>query len=665
MSADEDYPPFEFEFPELESARDRDVILGQREMADAILASLGGGGSPVDTGPNSYEFAKKFDLRVDGVPITGPTGLDGDYEHLLDWYLDEHRFQVAMAGAQTGKTARLLVHLARTCYSSAYGRLVGYYFPDKHLPGAFSRERFKPFVRSNPKLAKTLGAPKGGGSKGTDATLTMSLGETTLYFMTIGGRTATEGLPLKAVYFDEVRRMKLGDIERAQERYSAQTRPVDFKVSTAKYPKGDIHKFFLAGDQRYFHTECDCADGVVLSESFPNCIADMRNATPTFKKKVAHAFRNAKLPYLGMTEEDRAQYPDAVYLCPSCGKILVNPRVGYWLPHAPDHWVHSYQLPQMLTPTYPAGRMLHKFEHAEDMQEVHNSGLGLPYVDREKMPLQEEHVDACVDSSLSWGEHLSHEARRRRLTNCTMGIDVQAGYGIAVVKWRAPSGKHRTVHLEVLRSPGKGKTWWHRAAQLMHRYDVRLAVIDEAPEYSDSLAFAQAFRGRVFLSNFALSDKAPRFVQWDDELLADDVKQKGDTASRHRVSMDRTRALHWSLMRWKNRWNEIPALGSLVQVLPLDTDGQVLFSAHLRMGTPGPASMGFVLRSQLVVWVFRDVYDDADLPARARQEAERQGKKRWVAEFIGGQSPDFAMADLYASVALDRVGTPSGVGRLG
>lgn len=664
MSDAEDWDPYD-DLPDFESSRDQSVVLGQYEMGNAILLTLGGGGSPVDAAANSYEFARKYDLRVDGEQITGPTGLDGDYKHLKDWYEDEHRKQAAMAGAQTGKTARLLTHMARTAYSSAYGRLIGYYFPDKHLPGAFSNERFKPFIKSNPELAKTLGVAAGG-KKGRDATLTMNLAETTLYLMTIGGKTATEGLPLKAVYFDEVRRMKLSDIERAQERYSAQKDPVDFKVSTAKYPKGDIHKFFLEGDQRYFHTECKCAEGVVLSTTFPSCVALLRNTTPQFRRKVEHAYSHAGLPFLGMSDEERAMYPEAVYLCPKCGEILVDPRLGWWEPHAPHHlMVHSYQLPQMLSIRWPAGKILHKRDHAEDMQEFHNSALGLPYVDVEKMPLQEEHVDACVDSALQWGEHMSYEVRRRKLVNCAMGIDVQAGYAICSIKARAPNGKHRTVHLEVLRNPGQGRTWWYRAAVLMKRYDVRLCVVDEAPEFNDSLLFAQQFRGRVFLANFALGDNAPRFIQWDDETLVDDKKQKGDTASRHRVSMKRTHALHWSLHRWKNRHNEIPTLGSLIQTIPLDTDGNPVFSAHLRVGTDGPASMGLLLRSQLVVWVFRDVYDDPDLTPKARNEAELRGKKRWVAEFVGGQSPDFAMADLYSSVAMDRIGVPSGIRGLG
>lgn len=639
------------------SARDRALAISQFEMADAMLSRLGGGGSPAEPHANSYEFVTKNRLTLDGQPFT----LDTDYKHLRPVYEDEHRFQTLMAGAQTGKSGRLLAHMARTAFGPAYGRMIGYYFPDKHLPIIFSRSRFKPFIRSNPSLARTLGAQMSGGADGTDAVLSMNLGETMLFFMTIGGKTATEGLPLKAVYFDEVRRMALGDIERAQERYSAQTDPINIKVSTARYPESDIHKFFLEGDQRYFHTGCNCPEGVVLSTTFPNCIADLRNATPALVKKIQHAYATAGIPYLGLSDEDRKQYPAAAFICPTCGEILVDPREGFWIEHAPNNWPHSWQMPQMLSPTFSAGRVLDKFEKNEDMQEFQNSVLGLPYVDRDKMPVQGEHIDACVDTSLTWGLHLTWEQRRRRLVNCAAGVDVQAGYGILVVKQNGSNGKQRVVHLEVLRTPpgDEGKTWWDVLAKRMHDYQIRLVVIDEAPEFTASLAFAKAFRGRVFLANFSLGDNAPRFVQWDDESLDTDTKQKGQTAHRHRVSLQRTKSLHWSLMRWKNRQNEIPNLGSLVQTLPLQGDKPV-FSSHLRLGTEGVASVGLILKDHLTRFVFRDIVEEAP---KAKIKLAR-GEKRWVAEFLGS-SPDFAFADLYASIAADRIGVAHGVRRLG
>jgi hypothetical protein len=636
------------------TGRNRPVAVSVSEMGQAILSALGGGDSPVHPGADSYEFAVKNQLKIDGVPFA----LDDDYKHLRPVYEDDWPILTLMAGAQTGKTARLLVHLARTAFGPCYGKMIGYYFPDKLLPTIFSKKRFKPFIRSNPVLSKTLGMSLTGDQKGQDAVLSMNLGETFIYFLTIGGKTSTEGSPFGAVYFDEVRRMSIGDIERAEERLSAQKYKINVKVSTANLPRSDIHRYFLQGDQRYFHTLCGCPEGTVLSLTFPDCIADLRHATPELRRKVEHAFRGR--PLYGMSEADRAQYPPAVFVCPSCGEFLVDPRDGYWLPHEENHFPHSYQMPQMLSPTFSAGLVLHKYEGNEDYQEFMNSCLGLAYVDVEKMPVRPEHVDACVNPDLIWGEHMTDAMRRRRLTNCGMGVDVQAGYGIVVIKKLGDNGKHQVVHLEVVEKPvgAEGeRTWWYRLGQLMYRYDVALAVIDEAPEFSDSLLFAHAFPGRVFLANFSLGDNAPRTVQWDDESLESDDKQKGrESDQRHRVSMKRTHALHWGVTRWPKRRNEIPPLGTLVQSLP-QQGGQVVFSAHLRLGLRVPTAIAHVLREQVSSFVFRDLLEDDP-------ELARQGKKRWVAESLGGHF-DFAVADLFASVAVDRIGKPAGIRELG
>jgi hypothetical protein len=278
-----------------------------------------------------------------------------------------------------------------------------------------------------------------------------------------------------------------------------------------------------------------------------------------------------------------------------------------------------------------------------------------------------------VDPLATWGEHMTDDQRRRRLTNCGMGVDVQKGYGIAVIKHRNPvTGKWRTVHLEVVKDPGKAeKTWWHRLGQLMQRYDVRIAVIDEAPEFTAAQSFCDAFRGRAFLGSFTIREEATKFVEWADE-LANDTKQRGESARRHYVRMERTRALHWSLMRFKSRQNELPNLSSLIQLLPLDGKGKVVFSAHLHLGTQGPAAVGLVYKDQLCRFVFRNILDPDDgaatsagtgTRAKVKEKAAR-GAKKWVAEFIGG-SPDFAFANLYADVAMDRIGAPFGVRGLG
>lgn len=634
--------------------RDVQGLVSTNNLMGAFLAGLGGGGSPIDPKANTKQFVEHYQLTIDRVPFD----LTNQYRHLAPIYEDEHPVQVLMAGAQTGKSARVMAGQARNL-GARFGSLQAYYFPDKHLPVAFSRDRFKPFLRSNAYLAEHLGGARGGSgaskAKGVDNTLTLTWGETVLYFLTTAGRSSTEGLPMQCVYFDEVRRMAQGDVERAMERYSAQTDPIDWKVSTARYPGTDIDYWFQRTDQRHFHTACRCAAGIVLSLEFPNCLIDLRQATPKIKRKVAHAFSHAGLPLLGMSERQLQEFPPAAYFCPKCGDIIVDPREGWWEPHA-EAYAHGYQMPQLLTHTFPAGRVLGKWESNDDVQELYNSMLGRAFVDPDKMPVKEDHLLACVDPELQWGERLTHEERRRRMPNCTMGVDVQKGYGCAVIKYMLASGKHAVAHIEVVVDPDPSdptSSWWNRLGKLMHRYDVSIAVVDAAPEFTAVEAFALAFPGRVFLQDYTLGDSAPGNTEWPDQALSKDSKRKGELKIPWRVRMKRTHVLHWGGQRWVKRRNAIPDPDTLVQDLPTEK-GTVQLTANLRRGTWIPVRIArdpFFLHLQ--AWVFKDLIAESK-QANADEKA-RRGAKQWVAEYVG-MDPHLAHADAWASVALTRVG---------
>jgi hypothetical protein len=481
----------------------------------------------------------------------------------------------------------------------------------------------------------------------------MTLGESYLHFLTIQGKTATEGMPLRMTLFDEVRRMNDGDIERAHFRRQGQLDPYDMKVSTAGFPKTDIHRYFLKGDQRYYHSACRCPEGIVLSETWPDCVMDLASVTPQVKRQVENAFRGEKHPHFGLRGTEVFKYAPAAYYCPKCGTILANPRRGgWWQARFEGRYVHSYQLPGMLSVANPAGKMLETYRNAVDADEWNKSARGLPSVNPDQMPLQHEHVDQCVNPDIEWGERLT-DAQRRKLTNCAMGIDVQAGYGVAVLKRALPGSKARIVHVEVLRNLADGRMWWHRAGELMQRYDVRTCVCDSMPESTPAKNFADAFPGRVYLADFTGDEDGDVPAVWP---RTRDPKQRGELAALYRVRLARTKVLHWAVHLWKNRRMEIPRLRMLRQKLKLDEDGKPVFSAHLRAGLEGDGYPAEVLRDHLCRFVFRDIVEDDSKRGVKQLLALRQGKKRHVAEWVEG-SPDLAFADMYCSVALTRGGT--------
>lgn len=613
---------------------------------EALLAAYGNTRCPIDPCANDHAFVEKYGLEIEGKPFDFRA-----YKHLVDVYQDTARFLVLMAGAQTGKTARVFVHILRQMLLH-WGSMFGYYLPTIDMASKFSGQRFTPFVRSQPEFARLLGADSSKG-KGVDNVLTRSIGESTLFFLTTFGKSSTEGLPLQGVWFDEVRRMVRGDIERAMERYTAQAAPTDMKASTAMVPNGDIHRFFLQGDQRYFHTACRCPDGIVLSTTWPNCLMDLRGASPKARRHAEHAFTLAGRSNLGMRADELSRYPAAAFYCPKCDTVITDPQDGWWQPHNEGAWVHSYQMPQLLSPFFSAGRALYRSESALDIAEVHNSMLGLPYLDETQRPVREEHLYACVDTSLHWAMHLTASARDRTITHTAFGVDVQRGYLVVVATMRAPNGKHRCIHLAVLRDSDEN-SMWKQLGRLMDTLSCDICVIDNAPEWTAADRFARVMRGRVWLASYDTSGSptAP-IASWGDAAAKlTERKQKGkEVKFKHNVVIHRVKGLRMALDLWVHRKAEIPDPTTLIQQLPMQKD-EVVFSANFRRGSIVPVPIASkALFPHMLQFVFRDLYDDPE-----QEERQRMGQVKMVAEYIGEVDPHFAHAWLYSAIALARIG---------
>ena len=623
-------------------------------MLQAFQRGLSLGRAPIEPLANGYDFIMRYKPKAKG---GHPIQFD-DWEHLVELYQDNSRFIVLMAGAQTGKTEWLFTHILRRMLLE-YGSMFGYYVPTDGLANSISDDRYGPFLRSMTEVAPLLGMATSDG-RGVDATRKKSIGASIVHFMTSNGVSSTESMPLKGIYLDEVRRMEEGDIERIQQRYSAQVNPVDVKVSTAGYPGRTIHSYFLQGSQKYFHTETDHPDGYVLSKNFPDCILDLRNASAATRRKVEEAFKEAKRPLCNMTEEDRKQYPLACYHDHRTGFIITNPRNGWWEAENPNAFIASYQMPQMLSPMWPAGRVLGVFENAKDKQEFYNSCLGLPHVDDDKRPVKDAHLLACVNPALTWPARESQHWRRKNLRNTCMGVDVQDGYLIAVIKGKTPNGKGRLLHLEVVYqgTPGRvGDDPWERLAELMIEYDVRIAVVDRAPQTNEALRFARRFPGRVWLAVY--TGGASALSAWGDVRKKQGKKQgrQADSARRFNVRINRTVGLQWSLGRWSGRMNEMPPPDKLFQTLPTKSDGMPALTARLSTGEWREVAVS----RDLFWWhqkciIFEDVYAPGDMVKHGGRKvtAASLGKSEIKAVHVECD-PHFAHSNLYCDVALDRM----------
>jgi len=597
---------------------------------------------PFDPRKNLHEFVRHYSLTIDGYAFDLET-----YKHLRELYEVICPYIAIMAAAQSGKSVWSMADLLRSGITR-WGANLGSYFPDNHLPVTFSRSRFAPMVRSSPELGAWLG--RGTADKDdVDTAHTKAFGATTFMFLSVAGKSTTEGTPMQGVFFDEVRRMAEGDIQRAEERTSAQKDPLFRYASTAMFPDSDIHKYFLRGDQRFFHSDCGCVDGIVLSLTWPECVLDLRAATPQLRARAEHTFTHAGIPFGGMTELERKRWGDVVYWCPKCATILTDPRVGWWEPHAPEHHgQRSYQLPQFLNPMWPAARMWDAFNQPGlDVQEFHNSKRGMPFLSTESVPVSADALAASVDPRLRWIALESPEWLEQ-VGYTAMGVDVQRGYLVAVLKQRTQSGHYATVHLEVVhRNQGAGDPW-ERLAEMMIRFRVRYCVIDSQPEWDHARKFATAFRGRVWLCQYVESGPGASMVAWGD--VQKKKREKGDAKFPFVVNVARTTGFQWSLGMWKQGLKCWPKPDELLQNLPVQK-GQPVLAANLSGGAWQPVRIAvdlYALHLQRVAILRSNLSTDPE---------GRTGRFTLRAEHIG-LDPHFAHADLYADVALSRLGPP-------
>lgn len=612
---------------------------------------------PIEAGDTLKAFVDRYRLMVDGHRYDWRK-----YRHMIPIYEDNHPEIVLQAGAQSGKTAFLLALFLR-CGILRYGNLLGWYFPDQHLPTEYSKKRFAPLVTSSDELAPWLGADpeeeakkKAAGRRAkvaTDAVKSRTFGRSTFYFLTIGGRSSTEGLPMPVVFFDELRRMAAGDVQRAMERYSAQEQPIDVKASTPLLPDSDINAWFRRGNQSYFHTNCNCPDGIVLSLTFPDCLVSLKSATPALKAKVSHAFSHAGLPYLGMNDEERHRYGEAVYICPKCGDIIVDPREGWWEAHNPGAYAHSYQMPQILG--WAAGRAMAKWNLQDTMpierQEVYNSMLGITYLDPTASLITLEHLKAAASTRFRWAAKMLEREFDELYKWTSMGVDVQAGYLVVCIKAWAPDGKHRTIHLEVVeprksadpKNDDEGDPW-KPLARIMERFKVRIALIDAQPEFSAAQRFAKLFEGRVWLVYYNETKTSP-LVDWKDRAKAPKGQKGSENKFKYIVFPNKTKMLDWSISRWKNGHNETPPPDDLQDVLPYNGE-RVQFLSFLR----GERHMVSPCRAAYWPHLLGIVFVKTKDPLTGEYQVK--------AENLGTIDPHFAHADAWASLGLDRMGHP-------
>jgi len=563
---------------------------------------------------NMFDFVeglRKKGLRVDNFPFRWE-----GFEYLEEIYRnirftgqsnEEGLSLTLMCGAQVAKSVTAFLSCTHMPLFF-WGRYFGYYLPNEKMANDFSAERYKPMVRGIAEIKPLWGndPTSDDNEKQTDKKGVRTIGPSKIIFSYMGGSTSTEGWPLLGVCFDEVRRMLDKDIELVRERMSHSAYPIEMLFSTAGFPDINIDLAFKQSNQNKFHTRCGCKDGVILSEVFPQCIAENTGIGPAMKK-----------------------LPKYFYCCPICKTIILNPRDGHWRMHNPASKKMGYHIPQTLSCAQTAGKIIEAFRNAKNVQEFYNSKLGVSYLPKDAMIVTEAILRATVNKDLKW---------LKTGRNFAMGIDQMGNFNVVTIRcWGEKSDlgayKSRLVHLEMIYSEDP----WERCTELMQQYDIAVCVADAAPNFNEARRFAKKREhvGRVFLCeyNYTPEKGDDDICEWGDrpKKTVSQRKSSEETINKYRVRANRYLAIEWNLKKFVERLKEQPDERTLDATWQND------------LGKPvnGPIC-------QDVYWVHLQKI------ARVMETDEETGEIKM--NFVNlGLDPHFLHADLYCELALSRI----------
>lgn len=540
--------------------------------------------------------------QFSGLEVDGHKFDFDKHRYLLPLYLDNCQELVLIKAAQMGATVYMLLFLI--WYARYYQVKTGLFFPTADGVTKLSKDRLASLLDSSQELKEAVSSEVD--TLGLKQINNILGKKSSLYMLYLGGQASKDSVPLDIVCFDEVRLVNEVDIDQALERISHSTFKMRRFMSTAGMPHMDIHSRFLRGTQHTWHCKCNCSDGFVPSDDFPDCICD------TGKE---------------------------VYLrCPRCKMRINDPQLGSYIPHNPKAETHSYHISQLISKFISPKEIWEVYQKTSNKKEFFNAKLGRPYVDSDNQPITMDVLTNCINPDIKWAVDYAANPDIKR--NCAMGVDQMGGYNYVVIARRGATGKKQLVHLEIIES--SNPRYWEnggpvspfkRLYELMKEYDVGLCVIDALPNYNEAADFARTFPGRIFLAHYG--DAGVDIVKWHDKLKTREQIRKGsrEIKLKWQVTMNRYMTLDYALAEFVERNVDIPHPDILVQTVRNFETG--LYEAEPICRTRFFKMLTSLIRQQ------REIDSDTG-----------RYKMEWV--YTQGD-PHFAHAWSYTNIAIERL----------
>jgi hypothetical protein len=531
-------------------------VPGKPRQAPAIVEGI----KPLDTasllraaGDEELRILQSKSLAVwaqtAGLKVDGHLFSFDEHRYLLPIYLDRSPEMVWQKAAQLGATVYLLLKLLHYCrYKTVKTAL---YFPTSDGVETLSKDRLGPLLRSNEELFRNVSDGKDGGVDTLGLKHIRNINDeiSSLYMLFMGGRASKDSVPLDVLAFDEVRLVEERDIDQCMERISHSTVKNRTFMSTSGLPSRDINKRFIHGTQLTWHSKCNCTDGVVLADNWPDCIVERKG--------------------------------EVFYRCPKCKYIITDPQNGCYVAHNPRGDYPSYSVSQLESKFISAKDIWTFYKRTTNMQEFYNAKLGRPYIDEKARPITEDVFNSCINPDINWAVHDRGNKAVR-----AMGVDQHSGNCYATILEKGKDGKKKIVHFEIIESdnPRYWKTNkvtgavgptspFGRLYEMMHEFNVGICVVDAMPNANEAQEFARSFPGKVFIAWYR--DTGADLVLWQDKTVTKEAIRKGSRELRLKwqVTINRFMALDYALRMFAEGVLQLPPPGKLLQVVRSEESG--------------------------------------------------------------------------------------------
>ena len=395
--------------------------------------------------PPLQEWVAANKIVLDGKPFTFDR-----HEYLIGPYSDQHPDQVEMKATQMGLTSKAML---RTMHSARYGDYRGilYLFPSKSDVLDFSKGRISPLIADNP---DTIGK----WVTETDSAGIKKVWNTFLYLRGMRSRVGLKSVPADLIVYDELDEAPQKGIDMAQERMAHSEIKESLKLSNPTIPDYGIDKAFQGTDQRYWLLKCPaCGHYTCLEDTFPGCLVETGGRV--------------------------------IRACERCQSEL-DPAVGEWVPKHPrvtDQ--RGYHYSQLFSSYVEPVDILKQFRTTTNLQDFYNLKIGNAYIEAENRLSLEEVLHLCGSEGIASSSP----------GPCSMGVDQGKDLHVVIGK-RGVDRPDSVIHLGVYKD-------WEELDRLMVNFNVERCVVDALPETRNARAFAERYKGKVYLNYYQVGQK--------------------------------------------------------------------------------------------------------------------------------------------------------------